>query len=271
MMSELNGAYPVSNETPHASGVALVTGARRGIGRTTAVRLAKQGLRVVLASRSGPARVGSGDGELRDVVEEIHQAAGHAMAVRIDLSDRTAIDKALDAIMAVWGPVDVLVNNALCDQPGAQELIAAMDTNAFAEMLLGEVVNTAYLSRRVLELHAGLTTIVNVGSAAAEHVPTAPLGAGGWAFSYAASKAALHRLAPFLQLEYGQRVRAFTVNPGFVQTEALSERFGTVPGAAPPSLPAAVITWLVTHRDADRHLGGYVHAQQLAGQLEAWG
>lgn len=270
-MSEADPASSGLLSHGQASRVAMVTGARRGIGRATAVRLAEEGLRVVLASRSGPVRPGMGDGDMRAAVEGIRQAGGEALAVRLDLEDRGGIDGALQGIAAEWGPVDILINNALCDQPGGQELVGAMDVDAFARMVLGEVVNTTYLSRCVLQAHPGPVTIVNIGSAAADHVPPAPLGQGGWAFSYAASKAALHRLAPFLQLEYGQKVRAFTVNPGFVHTEALIERFGPVAGAAPASLPAAVIAWLVLQPGADRYLGQYVHVQELAAELEDTG
>jgi NAD(P)-dependent dehydrogenase (short-subunit alcohol dehydrogenase family) len=143
-----------------------------------------------------------------------------------------------------------------------------MDIDAFERMIVGEVVNTTYLSARVLEVSpASPVTIVNVGSAAADFVPPAPIGSGGFAFSYAADKAALHRLAPFLQLEYGSRVRAFTLNPGTVRTERLLERLGDIPGAAPPSMPAAVIRWLALDPAADAHLGAYLHASKLAAEF----
>jgi NAD(P)-dependent dehydrogenase (short-subunit alcohol dehydrogenase family) len=228
--------------------VALVTGGRRGIGRATAVSLANKGLRVVVSSRQ-PSQV----------------VDSRLYPVQMDLSDRRSIDAALAAITEEVGPVDTLVNNA---QAGSQVPIRDIDFDAFETMLNGEVINTVYLTREVLEAAGEATvTVVNVGSAAAEHVPPVPVGQGGWAFSYAASKAALHRLTPFLQLEYGDRVRAFTVNPGFVRTEALLERLGDVPGSAPPELPASVIAWLATDPEADAHKGSYIHAQEIARQI----
>lgn len=188
------------------------------------------------------------------------------MNVAMDLFDRRSIDTALATVAEKLGPIEVLVNNALCDQAGSQVPIADIDFDAFETMVAGELVNTVYLTRQVIRAAGeGVTvTVVNVGSGAAEHVPRAPVGRGGWAFSYAATKAALHRLAPFLQLEYGDRVRAFTVNPGFVRTEALLERMGDIPGSAPPELPASAIAWLVTDPAADVHKGGYVNAQELS-------
>lgn len=243
---------------------ALVTGARRGIGRATALALGEAGMRVAVTCRTA--------GGLSDTVAEIEAAGGSALAVELDLSDRCSIARALDRVFDTWGGLDVLVNNALCDQPGSQDLIAGMDVSAFETMIIGEVVNTSYLTRQALDRRAasppaGPLTVINVGSAAAEHVPPQPYGRGGWAFSYSASKAALHRLAPFLQLEYAERVRAFTVDPGFVRTEALLERLGDIPHGAPPSLPAAVIRWLAVDPSADAHRGGYLHAQQVASDL----
>lgn len=228
------------------SRVALVTGARRGIGRAIAAALARSGLEVATTSRM--------------------PAPG---AVFLDLTDRSSVDAALDEVTRRWGSVEVLVNNALCDHPSSQAPIETMDFAAFEYMIVGEVVNTAYLTRQVLaRVPARQVAVINMGSAAAEHTPASLIGAGGWAWSYSASKAALHRLAPFLQLEFGaERVRAFTVDPGFVRTEALLERLGDIPGSAPPELPARVVEWLVNDGAADRYLGGYLHAQQLAAEM----
>jgi NAD(P)-dependent dehydrogenase (short-subunit alcohol dehydrogenase family) len=241
--------------------VVMVTGARVGIGRAIAVAFAEAEMRIVVTSRSTP-------DDLGPTVSAIEEAGGQGLAVQLDLSDRTSIDAVVDEVASQWGCVEVLVNNALCDQPGSQDRIEHMNFDAFETMIVGEVVNTAYLTRQVLTRAAGeRVTVINVGSGAADYVPSVPIGDGGFAFSYAADKAALHRLAPFLQLEYGaHRVRAFTVDPGLVRTERLLERMGDVPGAAPPALPARVIKWLALDPEADEHLGGYLHAQELAAQ-----
>ncbi|HET6875686.1 MAG TPA: SDR family oxidoreductase [Acidimicrobiales bacterium] len=242
---------------------ALVTGARRGIGRATAVALAQTGMRVAVTSRTV-----SG---LADTVDDIEAAGGSALPIELDLSNRASIDATLEQVHRAWGPLDVLVNNALCEQPASQDLIAQMDFAAFETMIAGEVVNTSYLTRQAIAYRpdtSGPLTVIVVGSAAADHVPPKPYGQGGFAFSYSASKAALHRLAAFLQLEYGlPKVRAFTINPGVVRTEALLEHLGDIPGSAPASLPAAVIKWLAVDPAADAHLGGYLHAQTIAADL----
>ena len=58
-------------------------------------------------------------------------------------------------------------------------------------------------------------------------------------------------------------VRAFTLNPGVVQTEALAEFVGTMPDAQPVEMPARVITWLATSPEADALSGSYQDAAAL--------
>lgn len=251
------------------TGVAMVTGGRRGIGRATAIALAHKGMRVAVTSRSYGLSPPDQTPDISELVEATDRLEAAGMRVRMDLSERSSIDEAVTSVVHAWGPIDVLINNALCDQPGSQALIELTDFAAFESMMVGEVVNTAYLTKKVLDQATGRVTVVNVGSGAADHVPQRPVGAGGWAFSYAASKAALHRLTPFLQLEYGQRVRAFTVNPGYVRTEALLERLGDVRGSAPPELPAAVVAWLATAPEADAYVGKYLEAGEIGALIGA--
>ncbi|HWE54673.1 MAG TPA: SDR family oxidoreductase [Acidimicrobiales bacterium] len=235
--------------------VAMVTGARVGIGQATAVAFGQAGLRVALTSRSDPG----------SAVREVEAAGGQAMGVALDLLDRPSIDAAVEKVISEWGGIDILVNNALCDQPGSQALIDEMDFAAFERMIVGEVVNTAYLTRQVLHGQADRkVTVVNIGSAAADFVPRVPIGQGGYSYSYAANKSALHRLGGFLQLEYGERMRAFTVNPGVVRTERLIERLGDLPGSVAPSVPADVVRWLALDPESDALVGQYLHAQKVA-------
>ncbi|RWX17713.1 SDR family oxidoreductase [Rhizobium hidalgonense] len=85
--------------------VALVTGASRGIGAAVAQRLARDGFAVVInySGNAAPAE---------DLAREIEQAGGKALTEKADVSDPQAVRRMFDAAEAVFGGVDVLVNNA---------------------------------------------------------------------------------------------------------------------------------------------------------------
>jgi 3-oxoacyl-[acyl-carrier protein] reductase len=93
--------------------VAIVTGAGRGIGRATAKLLATEGAKVAVLSLT-PANVDA-------VVADIKAAGGTALGIAIDVSDANAIKPAIDTVVAAWGGIDILVNNALtlqwCNPP----------------------------------------------------------------------------------------------------------------------------------------------------------
>jgi NAD(P)-dependent dehydrogenase (short-subunit alcohol dehydrogenase family) len=115
--------------------------------------------------------------------------------------------------------------------------------------------------------------IVNVVSAAGASDPPAPTGEGGWGFAYAASKAALARMAGVLAVEHaGSGVAFFNVEPGFVITEALRQRglhteFEQRLKDVPPTVAAAVIAWLATSPEAGAWNGRTVSAPKLAREL----
>lgn len=84
--------------------VALVTGAGRGFGRAIAERLASEGAKVALLSRSLP--------QLEEVAEAIRAAGGHALAVECDVTDPASVDQAVGVVESELGPLDLVVNNA---------------------------------------------------------------------------------------------------------------------------------------------------------------
>jgi NAD(P)-dependent dehydrogenase (short-subunit alcohol dehydrogenase family) len=121
-------------------------------------------------------------------------------------------------------------------------------------------------------LAAGSGRIISITSYAATHEPTAPVGEGGWGYAYAASKAALHRLAGHLAVEVGrQGVIAINVDPGHVTTERMAanaERLGLTGHyqGAPPSAPAAAVAWLATTEEAAELNGQTVDGLRLVLQ-----
>ncbi len=85
--------------------VALVTGASRGIGRGCAVALARRGARVVVNYRTHPE-------EAAEVVRECRQAGGDALAIQANVGRVAEVDALFERLLAEWGGVDILINNA---------------------------------------------------------------------------------------------------------------------------------------------------------------
>ncbi len=84
--------------------VVIVTGASSGIGKATAIRLARDGMRVTLAARR--------QAELERVAAKIQTAGGQALVAPTDVRDRAAIQRMVESTLNTWGRVDVLVNDA---------------------------------------------------------------------------------------------------------------------------------------------------------------
>ena len=114
--------------------MALVTGASRGIGRQTAVVLAREGWDVAITARtveegsgSVPARHGDDhvpvEGSLQTTVRLVEEAGGRALAVPMDLLDLDSVRSAARAVLEEWGAVDLLVNNAIAHLPRGHERI----------------------------------------------------------------------------------------------------------------------------------------------------
>jgi NAD(P)-dependent dehydrogenase (short-subunit alcohol dehydrogenase family) len=185
-----------------AGKVALVTGAGRGIGRAVALRLAAAGHDVALCARSAD--------ELRAVAEQI----GHerALVSADDLSDRAAPKRITEAVLARFGRIDVLVNNAAvspvwrrAEDTEAADWAVIMDTNVRGAFLLTQAVGRGMLER-------GAGSIVNVASIGG-------LVALPRLVAYCAGKAALIGMTKVLAVEWADRgIRVNVVAPGYVET-----------------------------------------------------
>ncbi len=259
--------------------IALVTGASRGIGRATAVELAAAGFDVAIAARTlrdGDGRLDTDPstpvpGGLDTVAAEIESHGGRALPIMMDLLDPATVDAALDRTIAEFGGLDVLVNNAVYQGSGTNARFEELTEADLDTIMAGNVTAQLAMIRRALPHlldHGG--TIVNMISATAYTDPPAPAGEGGWGLAYAMSKAAFARVAPILHVEYRDRgLRIFSVDPGFVITEAMKAR-GTVAQyeahfvGAGPEVIGRVIRWLATDPAAEELRGSIVFAQREA-------
>jgi NAD(P)-dependent dehydrogenase (short-subunit alcohol dehydrogenase family) len=184
---------------------ALVTGAGRGIGRAIALKLAAAGAKVALVARSAD--------EIERVAEDIRAAGGKALAVATDVADAHGVRSAVEAAVAAFGPVSVLVNNAGIPGPyGPVDVIdpatwwAAQAVNVLGPLLFMNAVIPAMRQRQ------GGRVINIVSNAGLQPVPHLS--------AYAVSKSTLTRLTETVDLELrSSSVRAFAVNPGNITTD----------------------------------------------------
>jgi NAD(P)-dependent dehydrogenase (short-subunit alcohol dehydrogenase family) len=137
--------------------VAIVTGAGTGIGRSTALALAKEGAAVVLAARTV--------GDLESLAEEIESAGGKALAVPTDVSVEEQAEALVKRTLDAFGRVDILVNNAGTNVRAPIDKVTTPDWN----VILGSNLNgTFYCTRAVIPAMTAQRygKIVNVSSGA---------------------------------------------------------------------------------------------------------
>lgn len=274
--------------------VAFVTGASRGIGKASAIALAKAGFSVAATARTmsegeryeHSATVKASDmrplpGSLEKTAAEIRDQGSDALVLRLDLLDRDSIEAAVEETLARWGRIDVLVDNAIYTGPGTLDRLLDLPVEIAETIFQANVLSPLFLIQRVLPhmLERGSGTIIHLTSAVAGMDPRSPVGEGGWGLAYAASKGALHRMVAFLHVELGDRgIRAYNVEPGFVLTERMSldladSGFAGRYRGAPPEVPAAVVAWLASDPQAEGLTGTTVYAQPFCkerGLLPDW-
>jgi NAD(P)-dependent dehydrogenase (short-subunit alcohol dehydrogenase family) len=262
--------------------VALVTGASRGIGRASAHALAQAGFDVVITARTAKEGEGRDDsdagdnavieGSLETTAKEIETLGGQALPLVADLTDFPSLVAAVATTVEQWGRLDVLVLNAVHTGAGSMLLIQDTPVEALQTKLMANAVAQFVLVQAALPtmLAAGGGRIISITSYTATNNPPAPVGQGGWGYSYAASKAAFHRLAGHLAVELGdQGILAFNVDPGHVITERMkanAERLGFEGKyqGAPPTAPAAAVAWLATSPEAAEVNGQTVEGLRMA-------
>jgi 3-oxoacyl-[acyl-carrier protein] reductase len=229
------------NETPPlADQVAFVTGASSGLGRATALALARAGASVALVARSAS--------DLAAVADELQAAGRPTVSIDCDLADAEALAEAVRRARDELGPLRVLVNAAGTDAPGP---VSELSVEAWDHVLAVNLRAVFLLSRLAVPdmVTAGQGTIINVSSVA---------GRRGWAnaAAYCASKFALTGFTQALGAEVRPHgVRACVVYPGAMAThwgtwsadERAAERPASRPREAlPPETVAAFIAWIAT-------------------------
>lgn len=211
------------SEAALAGRVALVTGASRGIGRATALSLARAGARVAVAASTESAAA-------RGIVDEVQGAGGDAQLLVGDIGVSGAAQQLVQQTLDRFGAIDIVVNNAGVTRDG---LTVRMSDEDWAIVIDVDLSAAFHICRAALRpmLRARFGRIVNVSSVAGIR------GNPGQA-NYSAAKAGLVGLTKALAREVATRnITVNAVAPGFIDTDmtsALPERARAAAVAAVP-------------------------------------
>ena len=189
--------------------VAIVTGASRGIGRAVAIALATEGAKVAVNyARSSEAA--------QQVVKEITEAGGEAIAIGADVSKAEEVDTLVKQTLEKFGRVDLLVNNAGITRDTLLLRMKPEDWQAVIDLnLTGVFLCTKAVSKLMLKQRSG--RIINIASVAGQ------MGNPGQA-NYSAAKAGVIGFTKTAAKELASRgVTVNAVAPGFIATDMTSE------------------------------------------------
>ena len=230
-----------------AGHTAVVTGASRGIGRATALLLARAGARVALVARSGE--------RLEEAAHEARGAGGEAIALPADLADAGQCTDVIRRASQHFGSVDILVNNAGRLGGG---LLAEVDPEAWIRTIQVDLLSPFLLARAALPamIERRRGKVVFVTSA----VTTPGIVLPGLS-AYTVAKSGLNQLTTYLTAEVARHgIQVNAVDPGPVDTTMAGETlalpylelwapemvtFIKEARLAPPSLPARLILWVL--------------------------
>jgi len=241
--------------------VAIITGAGRGIGRATAFRFVEEGASVVVADVDLD--------EAQDVVEEIRQKDGRALAVKVDVRDRSSVKAMVQTTLDHFdGRIDVLINNAGTIRDA--QLVKMTEENF--DLVIGINLKGVFNCTQAV-----VPTMIAQGSGVILSTSSlvAPYGNFGQT-NYVASKAGVVGMTKVWARELGRKgIRVNAVAPGFIETrltagipdkvvERLVERIALGHFGQPLDIANAFV-WLAS--DEARYVSGHVLAVDGAATL----
>ena len=190
--------------------VALVTGARRGMGKAHSIALAKQGAKVVVTDISQE--------ECQLVVDEIKSMGGEAIALKLDVSNVVEVNQVFDEVVKQFGRLDILVNNAGIFAPKPALELTEEDWDKTINInLKGEFLCAQRAAKEMAKNNWG--RIINIASVASGGVG---VGISGGAH-YAASKGGIIGMTETLADEWASLgINVNAIGPGAIDTPMTS-------------------------------------------------
>lgn len=193
--------------------IVFVSGASTGIGRSCAEALAAAGAKLILCARS----FSKIEDLSKNLIDLYHT---ESLAIKLDVSNRGAVDKAIDNLPEEWKKIDILVNNAGCAL-GLEKLHEG-NTEDWDKMIDTNVKGLLYLTRKIVPLMLKYKLnghVVNVGSTAG--IFAYPNGA-----VYCATKSAVHFISDGLRMDLVDTpIRVTNIQPGMTETNFSNVRF----------------------------------------------
>jgi len=191
--------------------VALVTGARRGMGRAHALALASQGAKVAVTDIDAK--------ECASVVEEIKSKGGEAICFKMDVSNKAEVNQVFDGVIKQFGRLDILVNNAGIFFPKpALELSEEEWDRMLSINLKGQFLCAQRAAKEMAKNKWG--RIINIASVASGQVG---VGVAGGAH-YTASKGGIIGMTETLAIEWAAfGINVNVIGPGAIDTPMVQE------------------------------------------------
>jgi NAD(P)-dependent dehydrogenase (short-subunit alcohol dehydrogenase family) len=185
--------------------VAVITGSSKGIGKSIAIEMARQGAKVVISSRKAPA--------CEEVAAEIKKNGGTAISVPANISEKAQLEKLVTETRKQLGPIDIVVCNAASNPYyGATE---DMPDEAFDKIMRNNILSNIWLIKMALpDMRAKKDGSIIIISSIGGLRGTPIIGA------YGISKAADMALTRNLAIELGgDNIRVNTIAPGLIKTD----------------------------------------------------
>lgn len=184
---------------------AIVTGGTRGIGRSIALGLARNGVNVAITYISN-------DDKAKEVIDEIKKFEVKGIAVKADISEEKDVKSMVELVLKQFDSVDILINNAGITKDGLLVRMKSEDWDSVINTnLRGTYLVTKAVSKSMIRQKSGI--IVNIASVVG-------LTGNAGQSNYSASKAGIIGFTKTVAKELGGRgIRVNAVAPGFVKTD----------------------------------------------------